>query len=157
MSAGDLPQNGVNDATFAQDEALSRARLRAAGLRATAPRLLVLQVLAAEARPLSHGELMGILAERGALDRATVYRNLNDLADAGLLQRLMLGDQLWRFELTGAVRGAEPHPHFVCTDCGGVQCLEAVEVRVAGSGAVPRAVARSAVAIQLSGRCDTCA
>lgn len=137
----------------------ARARLRSAGLRATAPRLAVLEVLEAAQRPLQHAEVMAALEAKGAQDRATVYRILHDLSEVGLLRRLTLGDQPWRFELAPAAvegHGNDPHPHFVCTDCGGVQCLDAVEVTLKSSGAVPRSVSRAAVAIQLSGRCDDC-
>lgn len=136
----------------------ARARLRAAGLRATGPRIAVLEVLDAAQRPLQHAEVMAALEATGPHDRATVYRNLHDLCEAALVRRLNLGDQVWRFELAPAAGegAADPHPHFVCTDCGDVQCLDAVEVTVKSTGAVPRSVSRAAVAIQLSGRCDAC-
>jgi Fur family ferric uptake transcriptional regulator len=91
------------------------------------------------------------------LDRATIYRNLSDLTEAGLLQRLDLGDHVWRFEPAPA---AQPHhegqhPHFVCTDCGAVQCLDDVEVSLRGPS-VPRSVAQASVRVQLTGQCDDC-
>ena len=36
--------------------------------------------------------------EKG-IDKATAFRNLNDMTDAGLLRRTELGDHVWRFEL----------------------------------------------------------
>ena len=61
-------------------------------------------------------------------DKATVFRNLTDLTELGLASRTELGDHVWRFE---AIDPDDPrksgHPHFVCTACGRVECLDAME------------------------------
>jgi Fur family ferric uptake transcriptional regulator len=102
--------------------------LRQAGLRSTAARVVVLQRLRSAKSPLSHAELADELTPRG-LDKATVFRNLNDLADAGLVVRTELGDHVWRFEAADR-RHDEPgkHPHFVCVTCGSVTCLGGVKL-----------------------------
>jgi Fur family ferric uptake transcriptional regulator len=56
-------------------------------------------------------------------DKATVFRNLTDLTEAGLVSRTELGDHVWRFEILDEDAHGEKHPHFVCTDCGDVSCL----------------------------------
>jgi Fur family transcriptional regulator, ferric uptake regulator len=132
--------------------------LRAAGLRRTGPRVAVMQRLEAAAAPLSHGEVAEQLAAKG-YDRATVYRNLVDLVEVGLVTRKDLGDHVWRFELVRA-EGREhrpDHPHFLCTDCGDVSCLPEEAVKVVATRGAPRAVGRRAVQVQLKGRCDGCA
>jgi Fur family ferric uptake transcriptional regulator len=131
--------------------------LRAAGLRRTSPRIAVLQRLEAAAGPVSHGELAKKLAASG-YDRATVYRNLIDLVDAGLVKRTDLGDHVWRFELVRD--GGKPHsahPHFLCTDCGDVSCLPGSAVKIVRAQGVPRAVGTHDVEVQVKGRCDACA
>lgn len=129
-----------------------RALLAAKGLRVTEQRMELLRELAKLRLPVSHAELTERLAPVG-LDRATVYRNLLGLTEAGLLVRTQLGDNVWRFELpTGEVGGHGAHAHFVCTDCGDVECLPSDAVRFKGLGA------RAEVAeVQLRGRCGTCA
>src|SRR5688572_31535064 len=77
-----------------------REELHAAGLRATGPRLAVLRSLYAATGPVSHGDVAASLAGEG-WDRATVYRNLMDLTEAGLLKRTDHGDHTWRFERRG--------------------------------------------------------
>ena len=134
-----------------------RSRLRAAGLRATSARLAVLRRLIDARGPVSHGEVWERLRESG-IDRATVYRNLLDLTDAGLARRGDLGDHVWRFELLGqpGEPDGDPHAHFVCNECGTVECLPDGSVSVRAVRGAPRALRGKSVSVQLSGVCDTC-
>src|SRR5690242_12246509 len=102
-----------------------QALLRSSGLRSTTPRLAVLEYFHAHTGPNSHGELFEALSAKG-LDRATIYRVLMDLSEAGILSRADHGDHVFRFELKRGIDGAphnEEHAHFVCVDCGEVTCL----------------------------------
>lgn len=133
--------------------------LRAVGFRCTVPRLVVLDHLHRTSGPSSHAELADALEGRG-FDRATLYRVLVDLTEAGLLTRTDLGDHTWRFELrsgSGNASHADDHPHFVCIDCGGISCLEGLSVKVSDKSKAPRAVRDKEVQIQVKGRCDECA
>jgi len=106
---------------------------------------------------VSHAEIVNELAPQG-FDRATLYRNLMDLTQAGLASRTDLGDHVWRFELRRQRRTSDgAHPHFMCTGCGTVACLPGVRVRIRTTPGSPRAVRRRHVDIQLKGRCDRCA
>lgn len=132
-----------------------RQRLRSAGLRATQSRLLVLELLTETARPVTHGEVCEALEESG-LDRATVYRNLVDLADAGLARRSDFGDHVWRFELAhGTDAHDDSHVHFVCKSCGAVECLPEDTVEIKPRPGVPRGL-QGEVEVNISGVCDTC-
>jgi len=137
-----------------------QAELRSHGLRSTAPRLAVLAYLQRATSPASHGEIADAVAPQG-FDRATVYRNLMDLADKGIVARSDLGDHVWRFELRRKEAAAgghgTDHPHFVCTDCGDIECLPPLAVRVVGAQGAPRALAEKAVEVQVKGLCDDCA
>jgi Fur family ferric uptake transcriptional regulator len=135
-----------------------RGKIRAVGLRSTAPRVAVLQYLQTATTPVSHADLFTALADQG-FDRATIYRNLIDLTEAGLLSRTDVGDHVWRFELRreGQGRHLSEHPHFMCTDCGEVACLPGVSVRITPVPGAPRALGAKTVAVQLKGLCDRCA
>lgn len=138
-----------------------RDAIRALGLRATSARVAVLGCLREAQRPLSHAEVMAQLDEGAAWDRATVYRNLADLARVGLLHRYDLGDHVWRFELATdpCAHGHHEeagHAHFQCTECGDVQCLPGVALALAGIEGAPASVRQQAVDVQLRGRCDDC-
>jgi Fur family ferric uptake transcriptional regulator len=130
--------------------------IREAGLRVTQPRLAVMQVLEKERSPLSHADLINALDGQG-FDRVTLYRNLNDLADAGIIARTEVGDHVWRFELRGQTETHTGiHPHFTCTDCGSVACLPGDAVQISRSGRVPKAVREQTVEVSLRGVCDRC-
>lgn len=134
-----------------------RDTLRGVGLRNTAPRIAVLRELDAAKAPLSHGEIAEKLQDAG-FDRATVYRNLIDLTEAGLALRSDHGDHIWRFERKRpeAAGTNHKHPHFVCVECGTVSCLPTASIQVAAVAGTPKSL-RSVVDVQVKGHCDTCA
>ncbi len=49
------------------------------------------------------------------ISMGTVYRNLNILADTGMLRRLCLPNEPVMFDKT-----SEPHEHYLCVRCGSV-------------------------------------
>jgi Fur family transcriptional regulator, ferric uptake regulator len=134
-----------------------RSAVRAKGLRATPSRLAVLELLRASDSPMSHGDVADRLAGQ-AWDRATIYRNLTDLAEAGLVRRTDIGDHVWRFEALSDDHDAGAHPHFVCTECGSVECLPELElsIRVRSRAKPPRALKQRQVEVHVRGLCDAC-
>lgn len=144
-----LPSGAMDPAQAARVDLI-----RAAGLRVTASRLAVLERLDHSREPLTHHEVVEQL-RAGPWNRSTLYRNLIDLTEAGLAQKTSIGG-LMRFERAGRTDPCAAHPHFVCTDCGEVQHLAGVVVRVEGK-AGPHAVATGDVEIQLRGVCNDCA
>jgi Fur family transcriptional regulator, ferric uptake regulator len=133
------------------------AMIRAAGLRVTSSRVAVLSALREAALPLSHADVAGKLEHLG-VDRTTVYRNLIDLAEAGVLRRSDVG-HTWRFEFANDDDDhvSSQHPHFVCTDCGKVACLPPGSVALKAVRGGPGALRRGNLEIQLRGVCDLCA
>jgi Fur family transcriptional regulator, ferric uptake regulator len=129
-----------------------RALLSAKGIRVTDQRMLILRELAKLRLPVSHPELTERLSH-DSLDRATIYRNLLSLTEAGLLVRTQLGDNVWRYELPSSESTQHgEHPHFVCTDCGDVACLSSSAVMLRGE-----ATRNQVAEVQLRGRCVSCA
>jgi Fur family ferric uptake transcriptional regulator len=146
----------------------ARAKLREIGLRCTAARLAVLDHVMTAAGPKTHAEVAEALADRG-FDRATIYRNLTELTEAKILSRVELGDHVWRFELKRGHDHApgEDHPHFLCTSCGEVSCLDDVNVAITPKAVMPKEsggkksadkkpVIRSVNEVLLKGQCENC-
>jgi Fur family ferric uptake transcriptional regulator len=136
-----------------------RGLIRDAGLRVTAPRVAVLRSLFSVSTPQSHADVMERLSGDG-WDRATIYRNLIDLTEAGIVRRADLGDHVWRFEAQRAPKeehAAAAHPHFMCNECGNVVCLPGESVQVKPVRGAPRALRGKRFEVQIRGRCDRCA
>jgi Fur family ferric uptake transcriptional regulator len=134
--------------------------IRSSGLRCTMARVQVLERLHAARTPQSHADLAAELSPLG-FDKATIYRNLVELAEVGILSRVELGDHVWRFELKRD-RGERDkgehdaeHPHFVCVDCGEVACLPGVSVNVSDMSA-KKSVIGEVTQVVLKGRCERC-
>lgn len=135
----------------------AKALLRDAGLRATAARVAVVRRLAVAVAPQSHAEVVDALRESG-FDQSTLFRCLNELADAGLVARLDLGDQVRRFELTDAEnKGAPEHAHFMCVDCGELTCMDGFSVRLSPERGARRKALGVITEVLLRGHCGRCA
>ena len=105
---------------------------------------------------MSHSEVVDALAGH-TWDRSTLYRNLMDLAEAGLLRRSELGDRTWRFEVACDDHGHADHAaHFLCTECGTIACLPDIVLTPRGGQSLPRALAQGEIEVQIQGRCDSC-
>ena len=128
--------------------------IRDAGLRATPARIATLIMLREATAPLTHAYVASQLADSG-IDKATAFRNLNDMTDAGLLRRTELGDHVWRFEMiTPGGHDQSAHPHFLCIDCGTVSCLDDVKL-TAGSQRESGKIGE-VTEILLRGHCNDC-
>jgi len=134
-------------------EAIKQA-IRDAGLRATPARIATLVMLREAKAPLTHADVAEQLAASG-VDKATAFRNLNDMTDSGLLRRTELGDHVWRFEaIAEGENDQSAHPHFLCVDCGTVSCLNDVKL-TAGSQRESGKVGE-VTEILLRGHCNDC-
>ena len=92
--------------------------LRDVGLKATLPRLKVLEIMrASPSRHLSAEEVYRLLLEQDAdVGLATVYRVLSQLEAAGLLSRNVFDSGKAVFE----INEGEHHDHLICLQCGRV-------------------------------------
>lgn len=99
-----------------------RQALRTLGLKATPGRLALLQTLAESSIYLSAEEVWSKLKERprGA-GLPTVYRNLEELAEAGILSKVLHPDRKLYYYLC---QNRMHHHHFVCLSCHRVEDIE---------------------------------
>lgn len=96
--------------------------LRAAGLRVTAPRLAVLEAVAAG----SHADVDTIAAAAraslGALSKQAVYDILRVFVGAGLVRQIQPAGSPARYE----ARVGDNHHHLVCRRCGVIADVDCV-------------------------------
>jgi Fe2+ or Zn2+ uptake regulation protein len=99
------------------------AELRNVGLRATAARLAILEIV--RARPhLRTEEIAALARDRvGAISTQAVYEALNALTDAGLLRRIEPAGSPARYE----GRVGDNHHHLVCRRCAAITDVDCVE------------------------------
>ena len=107
------------------------ADLRNSGLKATLPRLRILELFErSSVRHLSAEDIYRALGREGVdVGLATVYRVLTQFEQAGLLQRHRFESDKAVFELNDSSH----HDHLVCLDCGRVEEFvdEDIEIRQA--------------------------
>jgi Fur family ferric uptake transcriptional regulator len=101
----------------------SREVLQEAKLRITAPRLAVLEALAAM-KPHQNAEAIAatVRARIGTLSTQSVYDNLHALVGAGIARRIEPAGSAALYEL----RAGDNHHHLVCRECGAVQDVDCV-------------------------------
>jgi Fur family ferric uptake transcriptional regulator len=93
-----------------------REWLRAAGLRVTAPRIAVLDAVAA--RPHSDADTVAVAVRDalGSVSTQAVYDVLHACVRAGILRRIEPAGSSVRYE----TRIGDNHHHLVCRSCGAV-------------------------------------
>ncbi|MDQ2778347.1 MAG: ferric iron uptake transcriptional regulator [Pseudomonadota bacterium] len=93
--------------------------LKSSGLKATLPRIKILEVFQhSDRRHLTAEDVYkALLAEHADIGLATVYRVLMQFEQAGLLSRSNFESGKAVFELNEG----EHHDHLVCLDCGRVE------------------------------------
>jgi Fe2+ or Zn2+ uptake regulation protein len=133
--------------------------LRAAGQRYTPSRRAVIEVLARGDRPMT---LPDILDADRDLAQSSAYRNLAELAEAGVVRRIITSDEYSHFELAEHLTG-EHHHHLICVSCGAVEDftvpaeLEELIDRAALQVATGHRFLVDHHRLDLAGRCGGCA
>ena len=99
-----------------------RRRLRAAGLRVTAPRQAVLGVLADRPHATADGVATAVRDRLGSVSTQAVYDVLAACVDAGLVRRIEPAGSAARYE----TRTGDNHHHVVCRSCGATADVDCV-------------------------------
>ena len=99
-----------------------RYRLRAAGLRVTAPRQAVLGVLADSPHATADAVATEVRGRLGSVSTQAVYDVLAACVDAGLVRRIEPAGSAARYE----TRTGDNHHHVVCRACGATADVDCV-------------------------------
>ncbi len=134
-----------------------REELRAAGMRFTAQRALILDILRRSGGHLDADEIHAAARSRDAgVSLATVYRTLRALRQAGLIHQRYFGAAHNHDHYETA--GEAEHHHLACTRCGRVQEFESgmgrrltQELQARGGWVIQKAT------ILVEGLCPDCA
>lgn len=125
------------------------------GLKLTAVRLSVLEILGAAPRALRAQEILDGIRSRRRVNKVTVYRILEDFCNRGMVRRLSLEGRVSHYEL--ACEHHPPHPHFQCQSCREVQCLDPVPLALMWSELQgPLGNRADNIEIRVAGLCHKC-
>jgi Fur family transcriptional regulator, ferric uptake regulator len=107
--------SGHSDEHSDQESIVVEEALRKSGFRWTSQRALIVRKALASHDHFTADELLDLCRQEDPkVSRATVYRTLSVLEDAGFVEGLEAGDGGRRFE---HVIGHEHHDHMVCLTC----------------------------------------
>lgn len=131
----------------ARESAATLARL---GCRMTPPRLAVLDAIMASPALFT---IEDICAASGRVGRATVFRTMRLLQDAGVVCRVPLEDGSVRYQFSGG----DHHHHLICRICGAIsEFADAdLDTRI-HEDAEAKGFALDAHSLELYGRCRNC-
>ena len=137
----------------------SRDLLSSKNATMTNPRLVVLDLLLIENRPLTIDQVLTL--SKGKLVQSTLYRVINDLRDFGLITEFTTPENTMVIELNS--EDSNHHHHIFCKDCGSITDIElnedlesALEKEVAKIEKY-RSISIDSHSLELFGTCDDCA
>lgn len=146
---------GIDDKKLARILQLAEDRCRRQGVRLTARRRRVLEILCRAERPLGAYEILEQLGNGTLLAPPTVYRALDFLLEHGLIHKL---ETLHAF--VGCAHPEHPHASqfLICADCGGVEEIEDPMLSQRLSAAANQSgFALERPVVELMGTCAHCA
>ena len=131
----------------------AREFLEQIGLEPTLNRMLVLSAITGSNHPLTAAEVHQKVLASHSLNRVTVYRILDLLAEHGAINKITAGER--SFHYCANERKNFGHSHFHCTSCGEVTCIDndAIDFNEQALS-LPRGV--SNVDLRLDGVCPVC-
>ena len=132
-------------------EAIKRS-LGDCGLRCTPQRYAVMAFLMEHNRHPTAAEIFAVVNRVDPRSsRATTYKNLRDLVQAGLVREVAVEGRAARFDAKGM-----RHHHFICDRCGNVEDLDWYEVPRPSAGSLGKRILRECELI-FRGLCTKCA
>jgi Fur family transcriptional regulator, peroxide stress response regulator len=122
------------------------------GLRCTAQRYAVMAFLKEHTGHPTAAEIYkGVNRVDPRSSRATIYNNLRDLVQAGLVREVAVEGRAARFDVKDM-----PHHHFICDRCGNVEDVKWYEVPRPASRSLGKRILRESEVI-FRGLCTRCA
>ncbi|MFT4042548.1 MAG: Fur family transcriptional regulator [Gordonia sp. (in: high G+C Gram-positive bacteria)] len=97
-------------------------QLREAGMRVTAPRLAVLEILHEHPHSTADFVAKGVREQLGGVSTQTVYDVLRACSESGLLRRIEPAGSPVRYE----TRTGDNHHHLVCRHCAAIIDIDCV-------------------------------
>lgn len=95
----------------------SKENLTTLGLKATKPRLAILEILRIQKKPADVSKINEYLKKnKVSANPATVYRILDAFNKKGIVAKIELQEGKFRYEMVG-----KDHHHIICENCGKIE------------------------------------
>ncbi|CAB5079178.1 Zinc uptake regulation protein Zur [Olavius algarvensis associated proteobacterium Delta 3] len=125
-------------------------------LQPTPKRLKILEIIGGNDKPLSAQDIFKTINRTDGINRVTVYRILDLLVENGLAERISTGGRSFNYGMAPNDHHS-PHPHFYCTRCGGMECLNPESLTVDPVPLLRMFPGRiDSVEVRVDGICDNC-
>ncbi len=122
-------------------------------VKKTWPRVAIIKALQSSSLALSECDIKQFMGNM--YDRVTFYRNMQVLADAGILHRIVVNNTLVKYALNKQVINQNlhnSHAHFYCRVCNGVICLGNFNI----NQSLPQGCIAENFELLISGVCSKC-
>ncbi|MES2208198.1 MAG: transcriptional repressor [Pseudomonadota bacterium] len=134
----------------------AEALVKTHGGRATRTRTMVLAFLLSQHKAMTHYQIEHTLGEQIKMDRVTLYRTLEWLTEKGLAHKFLSNqDRAWRFLVNDRPAHSHQHPHFACTQCDKVVCLD--KIKSTYDIPLPEGYQMQGLEMTVKGLCVSCA
>lgn len=102
--------------------------LKKSGLERTDHRDLVLKILARAKRTLNAKDILEKIPAGRSMDKVTLYRILDLFIAKHILKKISSFQGVTSYEII-CDEHRPMHPHFICRECGVMECLEEVNMQ----------------------------
>lgn len=120
-------------------------------LKRTSCREGIIDVIMSANNALSENEIQERL--EGNYDRTTFYRSFKTLEEHRIIHKIVVDNQLVKYELDNSVTSKKEHAHFYCNRCNKVQCVDMAQ---APDAKLPSGYVLTEMELILKGLCDLC-
>ncbi|GAF03602.1 Fur family transcriptional regulator [Saccharicrinis fermentans] len=121
-------------------------------IKGTGCRLGILDLMISSGIALSENEIRKNL--EGKYNRTTFYRSFKTLEERSVIHKIVVDNQLVKYELDNSVTRKKEHAHFYCNKCNTVKCLDTIEI---ATPTVPKDYKITEQELILKGECNICA
>lgn len=120
-------------------------------LKCTGCREGIIDVILSANQALSENEIREQLV--GNYDRTTFYRSFKTLEEHKIVHKIVVDNQIVKYELDNSVTRKKKHAHFYCNCCKAVHCLDSVEIP---QPTIPEGYDVQELELVVKGKCKKC-
>lgn len=126
------------------------------GIEPTEHREAVLNIFTKAQKTLTAKYVLDKLHDKSGVDKVTIYRILDLFVQKKILKSVVASQGTMAYEIF-CLEHRPVHPHFICRECGDIQCLEEISMKDLKFKIKPdRKIKGEEIEIRLQGLCAAC-